>query len=581
MASEKEISVTYKLKDEVSKPLSNVKTSILDTAVAFATGQVAADAMQKVFSKLVGFLGDSISAYDDAILAQTQLKTALGYTSQALLEQQNALMQKTRFDDDAIAKAQSLLAMQGLTEKQILKVTPAILDYAAATGSDLNSAFEKVGRTIGTHMNALKREGIEIDDSSSKNERLTQVIDRLNGKYADQAEAMAKVGTGPLVLMKNNLSNFMETVGEAITQSSAWGGAINKVSTSFANLAVMMDLANNPDKRITAGKSVDWLNARATEIDDRLKVNYAKMKTRLDEHMQDYLTDRITADKHELDVIKNHLAEVAKIEGIKAAGEGKGDTIGDKAAERKRKAAEAQRAEEKEFAESLKNNRAWNEAVGRSRKQYLDNKAKFDEEGAKEDEKYWKMIEEHIKHNQEIEKEAIEKNQRYADQMTDIWTQMGGAMAAGIGKGSEGLKESMKAVLNTALSFAEKYIITMEAAQLASGWWNPAVWAQIALTTAAFESAKAGVGSFQTMPGQTRTVPGGPNQMVPIYAHGGEQIGRPSVTNNNNNGVTLNIHAGAQINNASAQQIVRKLDELAKDGHFNRSYNLKAALANG
>ena len=135
--------------------------------------------------------------------------------------------------------------------------------------------------------------------------------------------------------------------------------------------------------------------------------------------------------------------------------------------------------------------------------------------------------------------DAEKYNKKMSSEMEGLFTEIGSSIGGGLNKGAAGLKDAMKQVLDTALSFVEKYVITMEAGELAGGWWNPGVWAEIAVTAAAFEAAKSAVGSFQTPSGGQRTVPGGVNMAVPIIAHGGEQIGRGS---GDTDGMHLHFH---------------------------------------
>lgn len=88
------------------------------------------------------------------------------------------------------------------------------------------------------------------------------------------------------------------------------------------------------------------------------------------------------------------------------------------------------------------------------------------------------------------------------------------------------LKEGFKNALKVALDFAEDYILTQEAAALSTSWWNPAVYFKLAATAVAFQVAKAAVDSFQTPDMGSRRIPGPPNAMKLIAAHGGEEIGR-------------------------------------------------------
>jgi hypothetical protein len=143
---------------------------------------------------------------------------------------------------------------------------------------------------------------------------------------------------------------------------------------------------------------------------------------------------------------------------------------------------------------------------------------------AEETDKSYKELEAlQKKHDAELQAE----NAKMAAFMASAAEGIGAAMAAGIGKGSKSMKESMKAVLETTLSFVEKYVIAQEAAALAAGWWNPAVYAEIAITAGVLESAKAAIASFETRPGESKQVPGPYGMPQIAIVHGQEIISNP------------------------------------------------------
>lgn len=149
-------------------------------------------------------------------------------------EMATQLQRVTIFGDEAIISAQAQLqAYLGQTEvtEGLVRAT---LDLATAQGIDLASAASLVGKTIGTSTNALARQGIEVDTNASKQEKLTQVIDKLNGKFGGQAEAAAK-GLGSIEKLKNSLSDFMEAVGERLAPLIiSWAEAISEFTNDLS-----------------------------------------------------------------------------------------------------------------------------------------------------------------------------------------------------------------------------------------------------------------------------------------------------------------------------------------------------------
>lgn len=191
------------------------------TKMGSALESVAEKAMY-VATAVIGFGAAAIASYKEAEQASNELTQSMinqGIYTTDLKAKYDAmassLEKTTTFGDDAITSAQAQLqAYLGQTEvtEDLVKAT---LDLATAKGIDLKSASDLIGKTISTETNALMRQGIEIDNTATKNEKLAQVISQVSAKYGGQAEAAAK-GLGALEQLKNTADNFLEAVGERL-----------------------------------------------------------------------------------------------------------------------------------------------------------------------------------------------------------------------------------------------------------------------------------------------------------------------------------------------------------------------------
>jgi hypothetical protein len=166
---------------------------------------------------------DSVRAFAEAERAQLELQFAfekfpqLADTNADALNRLNtALMMKTRFDDDAIASAQGLLASFQLTGQQITDLTPLLLDYAARTGRDLPSAAEALGKAMLGQGRALKEVGIDFKDTGSLAGNFDQVIAGLREQVGGFAEKDATTAAGKLEMLRNRFGEVQESVGEAL-----------------------------------------------------------------------------------------------------------------------------------------------------------------------------------------------------------------------------------------------------------------------------------------------------------------------------------------------------------------------------
>jgi hypothetical protein len=171
----------------------------------------------------VSFLKGSVDAAKEAEQSQTQLADAftkfpkLADTSQQALQGLNeGLMNKTRFDDDAIASGQATLAQFDLTGKQIEQLTPLLADYAAKTGTDLPTAAEQLGKAMLGNGKALKSVGIDFKDAGSVGANFDQVMTGLNEKVAGFGEKEGKTAAGQAEILANQFGEIQEQVGGAL-----------------------------------------------------------------------------------------------------------------------------------------------------------------------------------------------------------------------------------------------------------------------------------------------------------------------------------------------------------------------------
>lgn len=167
-------------RDRASKNLDKVGNAAQRTGKKFSGLQKAAGAAL-AGGALVKFASSSVKAYAEAEAAQTKLTDA--FTRFPKLADSNigsfrklneALATKTRFDDDATATGQAVLAQFNLTGKQIEKLTPLMQDYAAKTGQDLPSAAKNLGLALLGNARALKQIGISLPKATDKQKALSK-----------------------------------------------------------------------------------------------------------------------------------------------------------------------------------------------------------------------------------------------------------------------------------------------------------------------------------------------------------------------------------------------------------------------
>lgn len=172
---------------------------------------------------LIKFGKDSVAAFKESEVAQTQLSNAFAkfpkladVSKQSLQDLNSELAKKTKFDDDATASGQAVLAQFKLTGTQIAQLTPLLQDYAAKTGKSLPEAATVLGKAVGGNGKALKAIGLNLKDTGSATGNYTQLMKGLRTQVGGFAEQEGRTAAGRTEILKNQFGELQETVGSKL-----------------------------------------------------------------------------------------------------------------------------------------------------------------------------------------------------------------------------------------------------------------------------------------------------------------------------------------------------------------------------
>lgn len=165
---------------------------------------------------VTGYVLDSVEAFrtqERAIVGlETSLMNAGVYTaeySRHLQELASSIQSYSNYGDEAIEKAIGLgQAFAGQTRftDDLIKAT---IDFASAMDMDLDSAFNLVGKSIGTSTNALGRYGVELKKGMTDSQKMQAIVEQLGARYDGQAENMANAS----VKLHNAVGDLSEVFG--------------------------------------------------------------------------------------------------------------------------------------------------------------------------------------------------------------------------------------------------------------------------------------------------------------------------------------------------------------------------------
>lgn len=209
---------------KVTKGVTSVSNAFNAFNVAVvAAGQVAID-----------FGRDSVTAFAEAEAAQGKLSDAFARfpaLADSNLERLQALNEelakKVRFDDDAFASGQAVLAQFKLSGKQIETITPLLADYAAKTGKDLPAAADTLGRAFLGQTRGLKELGINYKSTGDQAKDITNITALVRAQVGGFAEKEGATASGQAAILSNRFGEIKETVGEkllpVLMTLSEWG----------------------------------------------------------------------------------------------------------------------------------------------------------------------------------------------------------------------------------------------------------------------------------------------------------------------------------------------------------------------
>lgn len=159
-------------------------------------------------------------AAEEARVASFRLTTALNASGQAavgaaeaLSFQAEALESLTGVSDETTMAVQSLLLSMGATADQVEKLSPLVLDVAAAMGTDATTAARQLGQ-------ALDGQDIQLGRLNIKVKSFDELLVVLNQRVKGQAQALLQA-RGPAAELGVEVGRLSETIGEMLSQMAS------------------------------------------------------------------------------------------------------------------------------------------------------------------------------------------------------------------------------------------------------------------------------------------------------------------------------------------------------------------------
>jgi len=160
----------------------------------YALGFVGIVAAAQAVGAVIGSAATIITDFDSA---QSNLAAILNTNKEgisALTEEAKKYGATTAFTATQVSELQTELAKLGFTQDQIKAATPAVLDLAAATGTDLANAATIAAQTLNAFQLSAEETGRVVDVIAQSANLSALDIDTFSAAMSDAAPAAAAVG---------------------------------------------------------------------------------------------------------------------------------------------------------------------------------------------------------------------------------------------------------------------------------------------------------------------------------------------------------------------------------------------------
>jgi len=180
---------------------------------------------------------DAAKAYAESERITNQLNRVAGEYTGILEDQAKALSRLSAVDDDVIKQSQTLLVQWGGVGAATSKTTKAILDYAAATGTDAVAATQDLIRNVESGGTGMAKLGVHFRETGDKSKDLASLVEALGGKFGGAAGVNANSLSGRIALAEIALDDLRKTFGGFVGAIESKLGILEKLTGAIRGIS--------------------------------------------------------------------------------------------------------------------------------------------------------------------------------------------------------------------------------------------------------------------------------------------------------------------------------------------------------
>lgn len=226
-----DLNIWVRIKDQATKDLNNIRNRFTNFSNTFQANWASITAgvylVKRSFDVLSRSIKDVINEANRQEDAIKRLNIALQIQgtftkdlSKKYVEFSDAMQKTTRFGDEGILEVmQTLVSVGNVAPAKLEEATQAVLDFATATGRDLQTSALTVAKASAGFTGELSRYGIIIDENIPKTEKFSATLKFINERFGGSAQKDISTFAGLTSQLSNAWSDFKEELGNFIIKS--------------------------------------------------------------------------------------------------------------------------------------------------------------------------------------------------------------------------------------------------------------------------------------------------------------------------------------------------------------------------
>jgi hypothetical protein len=222
-----------------------------DLTLGISAQDDASAVFQKLGKAVLQFGADSVKAFMEAEKADARLSSSLkqlgydaGKLTPILKAQASAFQSALGVSEEMVQSLQSLQVRYGVAPKDIKATTQAVLDYAAATGTDAEGANKQLLKAIEAGGKGLKKMGIDIKATGDKATDLNAALKVMNERFGGAADAQANTLAGQIEKMGAEFGELKESVGGLLAEIE---GKLHVIATMTSAVKGLREVMSGSD----------------------------------------------------------------------------------------------------------------------------------------------------------------------------------------------------------------------------------------------------------------------------------------------------------------------------------------------